>query len=993
MTDIFSGLNEDQTAAVTMTEGFVRVVAGAGSGKTRTLAHRYAYLVKAAGIHPSNVLCVTFTSKAAGEMKSRVRSIIGDGYDNSLITTYHGFCARLLREDIHRLMYPQRFVIVDEAEQRRILSDIYSELDLRLDHASFEKLQGGIHRLKSDEGYVRAAVSGDLANVHIPPAPGTPSDPLDDRIARMYLERQKRIYGLDFDDLIAYTFEIFKAYPEVREKWSDRLYYIMVDEFQDSSKRELRLIKQLCAAHGNLFVVGDPDQNIYEWRGADMSIIVDFDRIFPGAETVKLTRNYRSSGHILGAANSLIANNKNRVPKDLRAEKPDGEKVIWYHAKSEKEEGKLMTDEIRNLAGNGYRYRDIAVLYRASFLSRSIEQALGEAGIPYEIYGSARFYDRMEIKDALSYVRLALFDDDEAFLRVINAPRRGFGKTRLAALKAMSEDDKAPLYETLRRRASEPPFSYGGAEEFVRLIDGLRELKNTLSASALLGEALKRSGYEDWIRASGSMERLDNLAELKRSVWEREQSWGESYNAETWLGQIAVESDEVKEKDADRVKLMTVHASKGLEFPAVFAAGMSEGIFPSSRTLEERKDAGLEEERRLCFVAVTRAMDRLYLSESEGTSQDDGKDRRKRPSRFLFELGEKDSVRIGELPKELTRGGAAAPDNGASSPGLAAGSEVDHPVFGRGKIESCDESKGVYYIRFEKSGQLRPVSRDYDFSAWRGVREAAKKAAGSPDPPRAEETPSAAPEPTPEPEPVPEPMPDAEPEPEPMPEPMPEPDPPTENEQITLDVGPTYKEPAEPEPQETNPSADDPQVKPEKREMPQRWRNAEWAKEPVDGDGGTDLWKREDVPHSGWVCEGVIDLRFPAGVCRMCGRQIIRYVHVMRHPGYPRTIGAGCDCAGMMEGDLQAARKRESAYKNRLSRRETFLRQKMKRSRAGNEYFKYKGETVTVMPDRFRPDHWKTAYKGGFSLPFPTKEEALAALFDEIDPWDYKEKN
>ncbi|MBQ7720465.1 MAG: UvrD-helicase domain-containing protein, partial [Clostridia bacterium] len=333
MTDIFQGLNEDQISAVTMTEGFVRVVAGAGSGKTNTLAHRYAYLVKAAGIHPSNVLCVTFTSKAAGEMKSRVRRLIGDGYDNSLITTYHGFCARLLREDIHRLMYPQRFVIVDESEQRRILSDIYSELDLRLDHASFEKLQGGIHRLKSDESYVSAAVSGELSGIHIPPVPGVPSDPLDDRIARMYLERQKRIYGLDFDDLVSYTFEIFKCYPEVKEKWSDRLYYIMADEFQDSSRRELRLIKQLCSAHGNLFVVGDPDQNIYEWRGADMSILVDFDRTFPGAETIKLSRNYRSTGHILGAANSLISNNKNRVEKELYTLDADGEPVVWYHAK------------------------------------------------------------------------------------------------------------------------------------------------------------------------------------------------------------------------------------------------------------------------------------------------------------------------------------------------------------------------------------------------------------------------------------------------------------------------------------------------------------------------------------------------------------------------------------------------------------------------------------------------------------------------------------
>ena len=983
MTDIFQGLNEDQISAVTMTEGFVRVVAGAGSGKTNTLAHRYAYLVKAAGIHPSNVLCVTFTSKAAGEMKSRVRRLIGEGYDNSLITTYHGFCARLLREDIHRLMYPQRFVIVDESEQRRILSDIYSELDLRLDHASFEKLQGGIHRLKSDESYVSAAVSGELSGIHIPPIPGVPSDPLDDRIARMYLERQKRIYGLDFDDLVSYTFEIFKCYPEVKEKWSDRLYYIMADEFQDSSRRELRLIKQLCSAHGNLFVVGDPDQNIYEWRGADMSILVDFDRTFPGAETIKLSRNYRSTGHILGAANSLISNNKNRVEKELYTLDADGEPVVWYHAKSEKDEGALISGEIKRLvADGGFRYRDCAVLYRASFLSRFIEQALSDAHIPYEIYGSARFYDRMEIKDALSYVRLALYSGDDDLMRVVNTPRRGFGKTKLAALKAIAEDERSPLYDALAAHINDPIFSFPGARAFVETINRLRELKETLSASALLGEALKLSGYEDWIRAGGSMERLDNLAELKRSVWEKEQSWGETYTAENWLGQIALESDETRESDTDRVKLMTVHASKGLEFPAVFTVGMSEGIFPSSRTLEERKDAGLEEERRLCFVAATRAMKRLYMSESEGTSQDDGKSRQKRPSRFLFELGEKDSVRIGELPKELLPDTSPRAEGAQPEAGISAGDEVDHPLFGHGIVEKKDEAKGVLYIRFDKSGQLRPVSADYDFSAWKGI-SAPQKPENDQEKEKAESAVALPPASAPLPQP-----PETKPEPPPHPEPLPHPEP--QPRQISLDIpSPTPRT-------EKSSAVADGGTKPDtpaEPEMPKRWRNAEWARELTCDDGETNLWKRADVPHSGWVCEGVIDLGGPFGICRMCGYQIIRYVHIMRHPDYPRTIGAGCECAGKMEGDPEASRRRESAYKNRLSRRETFLKAKMKRSRAGNEYFKYKGEIVTVMPDKFRPDHYKTAYKGGFGLPFPTKEEALSALFDEIDPWEYREKN
>ncbi|MBO6052136.1 MAG: UvrD-helicase domain-containing protein, partial [Clostridia bacterium] len=731
MTDFLRSLNPDQRAAATATEGYVRVIAGAGSGKTRALTCRYAYLVRAAGIHPSNVLCVTFTNKAAGEMKRRVRDLVGDGYDTSLITTYHGFCVRVLREDIHRLFYPKNFVILDEQAQRRILSEIYGEMEIKLDRATFESILDTVHRLKSNEDYVSALVNGDVSSLTPPPAsPVRPLTQLEITVVRRYLEKQRKSFGLDFDDLVSFAFAIFRAYPEVLEKWADRLYYIQVDEFQDSSRRELRLLRMLSSKHRNLFVVGDPDQNIYEWRGADVSILVDFDKLFPGTETILMNRNYRSDGNILSAANALIAHNRNRIPKDHWTASPAGAPVIALHAKTEAEEGKWIAGEIRRLTREeGMAYRDIALLYRAGFLSRFLEQSLMQAGIPYELWGSVRFWERMEIRDTLAYLRLLLSDDDEAFERIANTPRRSFGRAKLDALKAIAAEEGERLYPTLCKYLADPLFARTDMPAFVSLIEELRAKAAVTSVSDLMQEVLDRSGYERYIREQGSMERLDNLAECKRSVWEREQSYGEFYALPVFLQEVALESDRDAGEDADRVKLMTIHASKGLEFPAVFVCGLTEGIFPSGRTLEERKDAGLEEERRLCFVAMTRAMRRLVLTESEGT----GSDRQtKRPSRFLADIGEEHFTRIGTVPKDLAAPSAASADPSAPGAPLGVGSPVEHPIFGRGTVEEIDPAKGVYYILFEKTMSRRPVSMDYDFTAWKAEEPEPGEPATSP---------------------------------------------------------------------------------------------------------------------------------------------------------------------------------------------------------------------------------------------------------------------
>ncbi|MBE6724263.1 MAG: AAA family ATPase [Ruminococcaceae bacterium] len=985
----FRSLNDEQRTAATATEGYVRVIAGAGSGKTRALTHRYAYLVRAAGIHPSNILCVTFTNKAAGEMKKRVRSLVGDGYDTSLITTYHGFCVRVLREDIHRLMWPKSFAILDESDQRRILSEIYAEMEIKMDRATFEKILDSVHRLKSNEDYVLPMIRGDVSALSPPPvSPVEPGTPLESEIVRRYLEKQRKLFGLDFDDLVSFAFAVFRDYPEVAEKWSERLYYVQVDEFQDSSKRELRLLKLLSSRHRNLFVVGDPDQNIYEWRGADMSILVDFDKHFPGARTILMDRNYRSTGNILRAANTLVAHNRNRFPKNLRTEDGPGAEVIHLHAKTEAEEGRFITDEILRLTREeGIPFKGVAVLYRAGFLSRFVEQALTKAAVPYELYGGVRFYERMEIRDTLAYLRLIRRDDDDAFERIVNTPRRSFGRAKVETLRLLAREEGITLYSALKDHLAEPLFSRSGAPEFVGMIEELRAKAETAPVSELMQEVLTRSGYEQYIRELGSMERLDNLAEMKRSLWEREQGYGEFYPLSVYLQEAALESDREADGEADRVKLMTIHASKGLEFPACFVVGFTEGIFPSGRTLEERKDAGLEEERRLCFVAMTRAMKRLYLTESEGASSDRTT---KRPSRFLSDIGEENYRRIGVVPKELTEqsGTGAAISAEGTKP---QGERVEHPIFGPGTVEETDLKKGVYYIRFDRSGELRPVSMDYQFGA------ALDLGLDTSFP----EEPLPAPAPS-EPD-VPEERPSEEarlPEPESSDKPETEP-----AEQKKLYPWEEYAEKIPP--RATFPQAEDTPRKKEKPsrrkkeddnqisltlpeepsapKMPDAYRTADWANPP---EGEENLWKREDVPHEGWVCAAVIDLGEPVGTCRMCGHQIIRYVHVMRHPDWPSAVGAGCVCAGRMEGDPEAARAREAAFKNRQARRETFLSTKMKRSRKGNEYCKYKGELVTLLPDRFRPGCWKTAVRGDYTAPRPTREEALSDAFDILDPWE-----
>ena len=922
MSDLLNGLNHQQAEAVTATEGYVRVIAGAGAGKTKALTHRYAYLVKAGGIHPRNVLCVTFTNKAAGEMKRRVRQLVGDGYDTSLITTYHGFCVRVLRPDMDKLFYPQNFLILDTGDQKNILEEIYEELDIKMDYASFQKSLRMIGLYKADITYV--GMLTDPGYVF----PVCKEDDIDTQIIRKYLQKQKKVFGLDFDDLVNFVFYLFDKHPEVRDKWAEQLHYIQVDEFQDSSSREMKLLDMLCASNGNVFVVGDPDQNIYEWRGARVEILVDFDKTHAGTQTIILNQNYRSTPQILDVANSLIEKNKNRVKKDLFTHKPDGTPVIHLHAKDEKSEAEWMVAQIRQAVKEGRKHGDFAMLYRASFLSRYLEQALLADGIPYQVWGGVRFFDRMEIRDMMAYMRMAVYRDDISFLRIVNVPRRRMGKRRIEHLKMLAQQTGRSLFETLAANLKDRQFAGTGAADFVSLVECFKDAVAVDSPSDLAERLLTQSGYERYIRQSGDMERLDNLAELLKTITEYERASGEPVLLEEYLQYASLQRGSDNEDELlDHVKLMTIHASKGLEFPVVFVVGMNEGIMPSARTLEERMQAGLEEERRLCFVAMTRAMERLFLTESEGFSVYGGT--RKLPSRFLFDISEGLYERVGVIPQDLIdeMRKKTGMRSAGGIPRLESGAHVSHPIFGNGVITEVDETKGVYQVKFDKTGKLKPIQLDYAFAS----------------------------------------------------EPICEEETPDEYETLL--------------PSEIVCPDRSGEAKRAEAEIPSVEETFETEvttleKEATHDSYETNLWKRADVPHSGWTNENIIDLGEPSGVCGMCGHQIIRYVHIMKHPMYPRAVGAGNVCAGRMEGNPENAARRERDYKNTQARLEKFMTRKWKKSAKGNLYLKYKDRVIILLADKYRKGQWKYTINGKLSPLFPTREAAMRDAFDKVSLQD-----
>lgn len=720
--EILSSLNESQREAVTTTEGFVRVIAGAGSGKTRALASRYAYLVRELGISPSNIVCITFTNKAAGEMKRRVRRLLGDGIDTSFVATLHAFCTRILREDIGRLFYPENFVVLDNTDQKKILEEVYEEFGIKMDTATFQFM---IDKIRYEKNLITY-----LDYIAVPGKSLAELEPksLEQRIIFRYIEKQRKYFGLDFFDLINFVIYLFRKHMDILEKWQKRVHYVMVDEFQDITFKEFKLIRQLIEINQNFFVVGDPDQNIYEWRGANMKVILEFednlrkyfaerlnDGFSPGHPltgtftTVYMNENYRSVPGVVAASNSLIAKNSDRAEKSLAAQRTGGALPVHFHGKSEADEMKYIIGIINEHVAGGGKYSELAVLYRAGYMSRFVEQGFLDKNIPYAIYSGVGFYDRAEIKDVLSYLRLICYEDDLSFLRVVNVPRRKIGKTKLEYLRARAEENHTTLYKALVKYYHEPIFRGTGASEFVDVITRMQKAAAEAQVSELLQILLADSKYELYIRESGDMERLDNVSELARSIVDFEHSYGEPLTLATFLQEVSMGREPEEEVD-DKVRLMTMHTAKGLEFHTVFIVGLSEGAVPSARALEERRMAALEEERRLMYVAMTRAKNGLYMTESEGIGF---KGRVKVPSRFLFDIDDGLAERIGHIdPAIMDEYRFQIKDR--REPGkaiFAVGTQVKHKVFGEGMVEEVNEQTKTYMVRFIHA--VKPINFDY----------------------------------------------------------------------------------------------------------------------------------------------------------------------------------------------------------------------------------------------------------------------------------------
>lgn len=685
-------LNKKQQQAVEATEGRVRVVAGAGSGKTRVIAHRYAYLVNDIGISPGNILCLTFTNKAAQEMKRRISGMVDRGSVNDFICTIHSFCAKFLRREIYRIGYPKNFTIIDEEDAKQLAKQAMIEFDIDRKKITAERFLKGVAALKGYEPthYIQK---------HLLPNSSSFSP---DATVR-YLRLQLKNFALDYDDLLYFTLYILNQFSDARKYWTEKLNYLMVDEVQDCTGDDWKLLHALTQYHGNLFIVGDPDQAIYEWRGANPKIFVDFK-----AKTdIILNQNYRSTPDILDVANKIIEKNHNRVPKDLFTVKLNERQPVHLHSKSEKEEADFIAARIEDGIKEGMTPNQFAVLYRSSFLSRLVEQALLKRKIPYTVWGGVRFFERKEIKDVLSYLRLvANEEDDLSFRRIINLPARKFGDTSLKTLVSISEEEGLPLMTALRKHIQEKPFNKPSLMQFIRLIDGARERISLMRVSDLSDWIMKESGLGDLYRNDEEEERLENIAELINSMKEFESGRIDEGDADliSYLQEVSLYTNVDRTIDSEKVRLMTIHQAKGLEFPEVFVIGLTEGIFPNHRSIRERREDGEEEERRLMYVAVTRAEKMLWLCESEGYMHDSGA--LKFPSRFLSEVPDWMLKLEGVMDPSLMEGtkqmvAMLREELGENSDKpLAKGTKVSHKVFGKGVIEAYDASSKSYKVKF-----------------------------------------------------------------------------------------------------------------------------------------------------------------------------------------------------------------------------------------------------------------------------------------------------
>ena len=709
-------LNSRQAEAVTSTEGRIRVIAGAGTGKTKALTYRYAYLVNVLGIDPANILCLTFTNKAAAEMRQRIATMVHSGDYNDFVCTIDGFCVKFLRKEIHRLGFPKTFSILDEEDCKSLAKQTMDELGLKRTEKTVKEFLGQIAVDKALNDYITTFM--------LPQAKWT--DNMLKSSLGNYIHRQVKEYALDFDDLENFTNYILDRFKDAREYWQNQLNYIMVDEAQDCNLDNWQIIEKLAAGHRNLFVVGDPDQAIYEWRGAKPQRFVQF----ASDKDVVLDENYRSTPKILNVANSVISYNKNRIPKDLFTRQPEGRAVIHFHAKTESEEMEWVATQIKILLDAGARLGDFAILYRSSWQSRAIEEALMKARIQYAIWGGTRFFERKEIKDCLAYLKLINDkNDDLSFERIVNVPSRKLGDKFMTELKQRAKDGDASLFRALEKNTDSAALRKPGALEFLGLMNDCTQFAGNSLVSDLLDRVLDKSGLKKMYREDQDEDRLENIDQLLQSVKFYESTHeAEENRLSEYLQDIALYANQDYRKDTPTVKMMTIHQAKGLEFPFVFIIGLSEGIFPNMRTIREYKKNGEEEERRLMYVAITRAQKSLFLTESEGFNASTKMN--KYPSRFLTEIKREMFVTEGFMPEDLwkgTRNMMHVLDEETYNPGdrddfaserteydspFEVGDVVVHNIFGVGTVVGVNKENTTFEVRF-KDGDTRHLRADF----------------------------------------------------------------------------------------------------------------------------------------------------------------------------------------------------------------------------------------------------------------------------------------
>lgn len=709
-------LNSRQAEAVTSTEGRIRVIAGAGTGKTKALTYRYAYLVNVLGIDPANILCLTFTNKAAAEMRQRIATMVHSGDYNDFVCTIDGFCVKFLRKEIHRLGFPKTFSILDEEDCKSLAKQAMDELGLKRTEKTVKEFLGQIAVDKALNDYITTFM--------LPQTKWT--DNMLKSSLGNYIHRQVKEYALDFDDLENFTNYILDRFKDAREYWQNQLNYIMVDEAQDCNLDNWQIIEKLAAGHRNLFVVGDPDQAIYEWRGAKPQRFVQF----ASDKDVVLDENYRSTPKILNVANSVISYNKNRIPKDLFTRQPEGRAVIHFHAKTESEEMEWVATQIKILLDAGARLGDFAILYRSSWQSRAIEEALMKARIQYAIWGGTRFFERKEIKDCLAYLKLINDkNDDLSFERIANVPSRKLGDKFMTELKQRAKDGDASLFRTLEKNTDSAALRKPGALEFLGLMNDCTQFASNSLVSDLLDRVLDKSGLKKMYREDQDEDRLENIDQLLQSVKFYESTHeAEENRLSEYLQDIALYTNQDYRKDTPTVKMMTIHQAKGLEFPFVFIIGLSEGIFPNMRTIREYKKNGEEEERRLMYVAITRAQKALFLTESEGFNVSTKMN--KYPSRFLTEIKREMFVTEGFMPEDLwkgTRNMMHVLDEETYNPGdrddfaserteydspFEVGDVVVHNIFGVGTVVGVNKENTTFEVRF-KDGDTRHLRADF----------------------------------------------------------------------------------------------------------------------------------------------------------------------------------------------------------------------------------------------------------------------------------------